>query len=487
MGDYLGYVKTPAIDEVVRTLFGKRDDWRLRKPVKANMPQRGVSWLGPVVMLAAALVGWFAFDDAVGKEGDVSFALFIGSVSIVLMAWSNLLSTRVRAIEWAFGGLDRVYRWHRWFGALSVGAMWLHVQNIDDVKGIRGASKSVADSAEDLAGTGETLLYVLVVASLIRWIPYRWWRQSHKLLIVPFVFASWHFHTATKPYANDDAWGRWFQVIMILGIVAWVYRVLWRDGIRRGLRYSVSRVGTVGSITTVDLAPVGRRLRFRAGQFAFFRFGTRSIAEPHPFTIASNPTDHELRLHVKDLGDWSGRLGARLTVGMPVRVEGPYGGLRLFPRGDRTVVWIAGGVGITPFLAAANAVPPGKQVPHLFYAARSRGDAAGLELLVAAADEGRIVLHLFISGEGRRLCADDLTSVFGSSGLRGAHVVMCGPDAMVRDMTRVVRALGTHHVHVEAFDIRTGVGPDLSREVEVATTSIRSRISARSAPHSRRP
>jgi len=89
-------------------------------------------------------IGWFAFTNAVG-DGNTSFALFIGSVSILMMAWSNLLSTRASSLEKVFGGLDHVYRWHRWFGALSVGAMWLHMEIVDDVKGIRGASKDIAD------------------------------------------------------------------------------------------------------------------------------------------------------------------------------------------------------------------------------------------------------------------------------------------------------------------------------------------------------
>lgn len=473
-----------AVSEVgwgslVRSLIGRREDWRLRAPSRPNTPHVGLHWVGPSAMIGIALVGWFAFDDAIGRDGDVSFALFVGSLSIVLMSFTFLLSTRLAVIEPLFGGLDRVYRWHRWFGALAVGAMWLHVQNIDDVKGIRGASKSVANSAQDLAGTAETLLYILVIASLIRWVPYRWWRQSHKLLIIPYVLACWHFHTATKPYANDSAWGRWFQAIMVLGIVAWAWRVLWRNGVRRGRRYRVDSVWRSGSTVTIDMAPVGRPLRHKSGQFAFFRFATPSLGEPHPFTIASAPDDPLLRIHVKSLGDWSERVAGRLEAGSAVRVEGPYGRLRPAPRRRRTTVWFAGGVGITPFLGAVRTLREGDVVPHLFYAVRSRSDAVGLEDLSAAADAGRIDLHLHVSGEGCRLCAADLQGIFGPDGLRGAHVVMCGPDALVRDMSAAVRRLGAGRIHVEAFDIRTGVAPDLSREVDDIVDVVRARISRR--------
>lgn len=460
---------------IVKTLVGRRTDWRLYRPAPPARPHFGVSWIGPLVLIAATLIGWVAFKDAVGDEGNVAFALFIGSVSILLMAWSNLLSTRWRVLEPFFGGLDRVYRWHRWFGALSVAAMWLHIQFVDDVKGIAGASKDVADAAEDLAGLGEKVLYVLVIASLIRWVPYRWWRQSHKLLIFAFATASWHFHTATKPYANDSMWGRWFQAIMLMGIFTWAYRVLWRDGVRRGRKYQVKSVTSMGPTTTVDFVPTGRPLKWRAGQFVFVRIGKGALAEPHPFTVSSVYTDGCVRLVVKALGDWSEKLGERVSVGDTVWIEGPYGGLRLFPRTQKTVVWIAGGVGVTPFLAGSRVRQEGI-VPHLFYAVRSREDAPGLEELDDAVRAGRIVLHLHVSEEGTRLNAEHLLAEFGEGGLSNSHVVMCGPDALVLGMTRAVRELGAHHVHVEKFDIRTGVGPDLSNEVDDLVRSARHRI-----------
>jgi len=452
----------------VRLLTGRLSDWRIRRPQVPSAPRPSLSWTGPAVAAGSVLAGWWAFKDAVGREENVAFALFIGSVSIMLMAWSNILSTRALLLEPLFGGLDRVYKWHRWFGALSVAAMWLHSENIDDVKGIRGASKDVADAAEDLAGTATNMMYVLIAASLLRLVPTRWWRVTHKFLVVPYVIACWHFYTATKPYANGSAWGVWFGAWMLAGVAAWVVRVVWLDMVRRGSPHRVVRTDSNGDTTTLELEPVGRRLRHRPGQFAFLKLEKKGMREPHPFTIASAPGEKTLRFVIKDLGDWTSRVGLAVRPGDTVTVEGPYGRLRLSPRHRAgETVWIAGGVGITPFLGAAVARRPEAQpVPHLFYCVRSRDSAAGLDMLEQAAQEGRIRLHLQASSEGNRLDGDVLRGVFGEDGLRGAHVVMCGPDSLVRALTREVRSLGARHVHVEGFDIRTGVGPDLSREID---------------------
>lgn len=431
------------------------------------MPLVGFHWVGPSLAVTSMLVGWRAFKDARGDESNVGFALFIGSVSILLMAWSNILATRMSLLEGFFGGLDRMYKWHRWFGALAVGAMWLHTQTIDDVKGIRGASRDVAKAAEDLAGTGTYLLYALVGISILRWIPTRWWRLTHKLLVVPYAFACWHFFTATKPYANDSAWGRWFLAFMIAGLVAWAYRVVWRDVIRRGRIHRVRTVESSGDTVTLELEPLGQPLHYDLGQFAFLKFRTRGLAEPHPFTIASSPEEPVLRFMIRNLGDWTERLGDEVHPGMRVVVEGPYGRLHPLPsRPADNVVWVAGGVGITPFVGAATSRDRADgPVPHLFYCVKSRDDAPGLAALETADREGRIILHLHASNDGSRLRADDLVRTFGSGGLRGAHVVMCGPTSLVKSMRGVIRELGARHIHVEGFDIRTGLGPDLSRDI----------------------
>lgn len=457
---------------LVQLLIGRKDDWRLRRPPPANSPHVGLPWVGPTLMIVATAASWFAFKDAVGDEDNVAFALFIGAVSILLMAWSNLLSTRVRLLEPFFGGLDRMYRWHRWFGVLSVATMWYHVQTIDDVKGIAGASKSVADSAEDLAGTGETLLYILVLVSLLRWIPYKWWKWTHKLMILPYVFAGWHFHTSTKPYANSDLWGRWFQALMLLGVFAWIYRVIWRDIFNRGRKYRVTAIDNLAGITTLEMSPVGRPMKYKIGQFVFLSVGEKRLSESHPFTVASHPGEPVLRVHIKELGDWSNKIGAAADVGEVVIVEGPYGRLPLFPRKNSTVLWIAGGVGITPFLGAVRDKKIARFTPHLFYAVRKRAEAVGLDELMRAHSDGRIILHLFVSEEGTRLCDADIVKTFGVHGLVDAHVVMCGPDSLIMSMTQTVRSMGCRYVHHEAFDIRTGVGPDLSEEIDHIVTTV---------------
>jgi len=468
-----GFVKT--FQTLIKTLLGTPSDWRLTKPVMPQLPRVNSRWIGPGMAVFTIFVGWFAFTNAIG-DGNAAFALFIGSVSIMMMTWSNLLSTRILPIEQIFGGVDRMYVWHRWFGALSVGAMWLHLEMVDDVKGIRGASKDIADAAEDLAETGSTLLYILVAISLLRWIPTRWWRLSHKLLVLPYAFSCWHFYTSTKPYANASLWGSWFTGFMILGLAAWLYRVLWRDMIRKGKLYSVSNIECRGNILTIEVEPVGTALKYELGQFAFLKVKLPGLREPHPFTIASSPDEQCLRFVIRDLGDWTHRLATSLAINDRIVVEGAYGHLTPTPNHPvDQVVWIAGGVGITPFLGSSISRPPDDgPTPHLFYCVPSRQNAPAIEMLETAAREGRIHLHVHASDEKNRIQPHHVMTAIGGKQLHNAHIVMCGPDSLVKSMKTGLRRHGARHFHVEVFDMRSGVGPDLSRHLDdVVRTQLR--------------
>ena len=454
-------------------MFGTRSDWQLRPPALRG-PRLGIHLVGPAALLSSVAGAWFAFAGATGEDGNVAFGLFIGAASIILMAWSFVLAVRVRFLERFFGGLDSMYRVHRWAGTFAVIAMFLHTSIEPEIEdGIRGASRSLAETAEDLAGTGQTMLYVLIGISLLRWFPYRWWRWTHKLLGIPFAFACFHFFTAEKPYANGSVWGWYFGAVMFAGLFAYVVRVIGKDIVTPGVPYRVKRAKVSGSTLDLELEPVSKAVEHHAGQFVVLKVQKPGLREPHIFTVASQPDSSTLRFFIRDLGDWTSRMHEVELVGADVTVEGPYGLFAPTVAKATKTVWVAGGVGVTPFLSAAGTLPTDSDMrPTLHYLVRSRGDAMALEVLEAHHDAGRLELILHASAAGQRFGPDSL-SEHHVAGLSGAHVAVCGPASLVALVDTEARRLGASFVEHEDFDIRQGFGPDLSRLIhETASKSL---------------
>lgn len=421
--------------------------------------------LGPLAVIASLAASWPAFAGATGEDGNVAFGLWVGAVSILLMSWSFILAFRPRILETIFGGLDSMYRVHRWAGSLAVVFMFLHTSVEPEIDGgVKGAAKSVADAAEDLAGVGEILLYLFVGLSLVRIVPYRFWRWTHKLLGIPFIFASWHFFTAEKPYANGSPWGWWFGFWMVAGVVAYLARVIGRDAIAPGSGYRVIDAEHRGSTTRLELEPTGKPIGQQLGQFAFLKLAVPGMSEPHPFTIASAPERRNLVFYIRHLGDWSRRLPDLDLVGATATVEGPYGRFEPYGHDDQAVLWIAGGVGITPFLAAIDqGTPPGAVRPTLLYSAREIEGNPIVEFLTEAAEAGTINLHLF--GGGRERLSPGAMDRLFPKGLSGFHVALCGPAGLVTSMAAAASARNASDIETEDFDIRQGFGPERSTEL----------------------
>jgi ferredoxin-NADP reductase len=71
----------------------------------------------------------------------------------------------------------------------------------------------------------------------------------------------------------------------------------------------------------------------------------------------------------------------------------------------------------------------------------------------------------------------------GASNLSNAHIVMCGPESLVRSMKSGMRTHGARHIHAEGFDIRSGFGPDLSRQLDDLTRTGLRRVTSRGRSH----
>ncbi|MGN1290682.1 MAG: PDR/VanB family oxidoreductase [Bradyrhizobium sp.] len=161
---------------------------------------------------------------------------------------------------------------------------------------------------------------------------------------------------------------------------------------------------------------------------------------------------------------WSLVPGARLNITLPTS-------LVQLDWTRRQFCLIAGGVGITPIVGAAQALARRDAGVTLHYAVRTRGDAAYLDMLEGLLGE-RLIVHA--GDEGRRL---DFDSVFARLP-KDTMTLFCGPMRMLDAARRAWEASGRSMTDLryetfgssgllptEAFRVRlAGQGSELGTE-----------------------
>lgn len=165
-----------------------------------------------------------------------------------------------------------------------------------------------------------------------------------------FTLGALHYILITKPFLNTDSLGLYVGGLCVLGVLAYLYTL----APTRARAYEIAGITSNDRATIIDLMPKGRAVRHVAGQFAFVSFD--KSPEPHPFTISKAPSDDgSLRFSIANLGVYTGGLSNPLTTGDTAKIQAPFG---RFSRRRATdlEIWVAAGIGITPFVAWAQSL-----------------------------------------------------------------------------------------------------------------------------------
>lgn len=395
-----------------------------------------------------------------------------GLLAIGLMSLATYLAARPAWLETPLGGMDRVYRTHKWAGILAgVFAIlhWLVEQSGDILKSTIGRAGRVPGEdggdllaglrhmAEEVGEWGFYLLIVLIAITLWKRFPYRPWRFIHR--VMPAIYLVLAFHSVLL--APLDYWTQPAGVLLALLVVAGIYGAV---------RALLANIGSARRLTgtIVDLQPLSPdvlevRCRLdaawpghRAGQFALVTFD--AAEGPHPFTIASaDRGDGCVTFCIKSLGDYTRQLRSRLLVGAAVTLEGPYGRFDLARRRPRArQLWVAGGIGVTPFLAwleGLQAANEALQAELHYCTANAAGDpfVERLRQLCHALPGVRLRIH--DAARGERL---DAGTLLGEQAGTPADVWFCGPAGLAGALRaglagRMQRGL---RFHQEAFEMR---------------------------------
>jgi predicted ferric reductase len=253
----------------------------------------------------------------------------------------------------------------------------------------------------------------------------------------------------------------WTALYVLMGASV----LYWRIGLPlvRSMRHNikVDRVVIEGP-GVVSVIMRGRKLHMLAaqgGQFFSWRFLTQGhLLVAHPYSLSAAPTEHYVRITVKDLGDHSRSL-ALLRVGTRVFVEGPYGAFTAGRASSPHVVLVGGGVGITPIRAIVEEFKNGVQMDVIFRASKEEDLVLREELdYLAANSDGTIRVHYLVGArKNHPMDARSLTKLVPS--FADADIYICGPTPLVDSVRRAAQDVGVpkDKFHDEAFGYHTGI------------------------------
>ncbi len=368
---------------------------------------------------------------------------------VTVFAANFLMATRAKWVERLFGGLDKMYLIHRRSAIIAVALLILHFVFVP-------RDLTEFNPGKPLGFYALILILLGVIISAVPFfkkkIAYNKWINIHKLMGVFYVMAVIHGFMVFSLIKDLPITRVYVFGMAILGVVAWIYRAFLYNLFNKKLDYSISSVKSLDDKTAeLTLKPTDKALKFIAGQFAFFTFPSISKKEQHPFTISSHPSDENLRLVIKGLGDYTDDIANKLRAGEPVKVEGPFGHFSNQYINKTDQIWIAGGIGITPFLSLAKDIS--NQKIKLFWCVNSQSEASNkAELETLAAGNPNFEFVLWDSDNKSYLNADGL----GINDFNKYAYLICGPEALKQSFMKQLKAKGVnkHDIYDEEFSFR---------------------------------
>ena len=381
-------------------------------------------------------------------------AEFCSTSAVVLMSVNAVLATRPFALDRLYHGLDKLFISHRANGVAVAAVVTSHFLLMPRSPGW--------PLVKLIAYPNIALILFSVLMAIAPRSPWRklvtlrydYWKLGHRFMGVFLGAAVVHSLIAHPIVLALPIESTWVYGIATIGLLAYAYRELAERFVKERHRYTVAETRHVGDdVLEIALSPIASPIAHSAGQFAFVRFAEGPSREQHPFTLSAAPrSDGALRFSVKASGDWTAALQDHLEMGSAARIEGAYGGFD-FRRGRACQLWLAGGIGITPFLAFLGDTQLDRDV-RLIWSVRSDAEAAGYlpEIERSVAEHSGVRFDLWVSStQGRLQLADS-----GIERPEKLSAFVCGPMPMRDSFVAQLEALGVarREIYYEEFSLR---------------------------------
>lgn len=427
------------------------------------LPTRYYGWALIVGLSIAPIVLWFlapagiprfsSFESSMANIGQL-----LGLVGVSLFALNLILSARLHVLEKYFNGLNKVYERHGQIGQVALMMLLFHPLFLLFIYADSLSSAAIfllpsANWPQNFGIFALAIMLSLIVITLYLRPRYHIWKVTHKFLGGAFFLASLHVFLIPSDTSIFMPLRVYILGLVAFGLLAFSYRTLFGRLFVKRYVYVVSKVVSKNrDICEITMMPQEDMMSFTPGQFIFVSFmdGTMS-REAHPFSITSSTHGNSLTIAVKKSGDYTNRITG-VAVGNVVYIEGPFGVFSYTQGAHKKQIWIAGGIGITPFLAMVRSLrKEAGYTVDLYYCVKNEQEAVYaneiqttgslVRMIPFYSDSKGYINTAFIEKESGELSKKD--------------IFICAPQPMIQSLrSQFINAgVGKRSIYSEEFSI----------------------------------
>lgn len=417
-----------------------------------------------VILSAIPVIIWAFMAPFASRFADLnsittSIGQILGLVGMALFSINLILAGRFKWLDKYFKGLDKVYANHSKIGAISFSMILFHPLLLV-VKYLAISTQEAAFFFVPFTNMPITwgiiallIMIILIIFTFYIKLKYNTWKVSHYYMKLAFFFAVIHTFTISSDISRNDFLRYYILFLVIIAAVVSIRKVVYDKLSIKKFKYKVVGVKVLNQdILEIEMEALKKKMIFTSGQFAFFSFLSLGVTgESHPFSISSSTKENNLKITVKNLGDFTSTL-KNLKQNDIVKVDGPYGNFSYSNVNSKNQIWIAGGIGITPFYSMAMSLDGGYKV-DLYYSVKENKEAVYVkEFIDLSQKNSNFRFKLWSAKDRGYINGESVVNL--SSGLVGKEIFLCGPSVFMESLKDQFLKLGVdiNNIHYENFN-----------------------------------
>lgn len=415
---------------------------------------KGLSFILLIIVLNA-FIWWFA-TPIIDQSIESKIGQIMASNIIIVFTFVFFLSTKNRLVTWLFKGLENVYIYHRTLAILAILMIFLHGQFAYLI--YQYFTPNLPIRPVVMGEWARNIFIALVVIALLaKYLNYERWRTIHRFMILPYLMGAYHaIFISSYDLVSFTLLGLWFMMILAIGIGSSVYMIVFYRKTALTFKGKVENIIHITDQVTEVHLKMDDAYNYDYGQFAFLKINKQPFkGVPHPFSI-SGGKDDLLTFNIKALGDYTLDIKNTLKTNDTVYLSQPYGHM-VFENYPGKQVWIAGGIGITPFLSYLRHLDKVDQEIILYYTVKEKHEAVDLKLMETL--DKTYPNFTFVLWESNQVGYLSIDKIDLSN---HPTVFMCGPLSMAKTLKKQLKQKKQHKALVyEAFSFAGTLVEDL--------------------------